>query len=172
MLEEMVAEANRRSEAYEAALEEAKQVQAELARKQELEARIEKRADILASLNAQPDWFNYVAAFAASCVSTLVMHPLDTLKTREVAGVEGGPGGADAGSSIQRGDGRKPPPQEEEGWSLEGYLSLYQGLAGALLKEGPPSAVYLGVYEAVKSNLLATPNFSPYPLLVYLIAGA
>merc|ERR1719217_593954 len=85
MLEEMVAEANRRSEAYEAALEEAKQVQAELARKQELEARIEKRADILASLNAQPDWFNYVAAFAASCVSTLVMHPLDTLKTREVA---------------------------------------------------------------------------------------
>lgn len=28
-----------------------------------------------------------------------------------------------------------------------GLVSLYQGLPGALLKEGPPSALYLGVYE-------------------------
>jgi len=56
--------------------------------------------------------------------------------------------------------------------SLEGYLSLYQGLSGALLKEGPPSAVYLGVYEAVKTALLADPTFAAYPILVYLTAGA
>mmetsp|Transcript_7752 Transcript_7752/g.18633 ORF Transcript_7752/g.18633 Transcript_7752/m.18633 type:complete len:331 (+) Transcript_7752:1230-2222(+) len=54
----------------------------------------------------------------------------------------------------------------------EGLLSLYQGLPGALLKEGPPSALYLGVYEAVKTRLLVNPLFEPYPILVYLIAGA
>merc|ERR1719162_1998251 len=56
--------------------------------------------------------------------------------------------------------------------TLEGYLSLYKGLSGALLKEGPPSAVYLGIYEAVKTALLADPNFAAYPILIYLISGA
>ena len=37
--------------------------------------------------------------------------------------------------------------------SLEELSSLYQGLPGALLKEGPPSALYLGVYEAMKARL-------------------
>jgi hypothetical protein len=55
---------------------------------------------------------------------------------------------------------------------LEGYLALYKGFSGALLKEGPASAVYLGVYEAVKTALLADPNFAHYPILVYLISGA
>jgi len=55
---------------------------------------------------------------------------------------------------------------------IDELLSLYQGLPGALLKEGPPSAVYLGVYEAAKTRLLATPLLGPYPLLVYLLAGA
>jgi len=51
-------------------------------------------------------------------------------------------------------------------------LSLYQGLPGALLKEGPPSAIYLGVYEAAKTRLMATPLLAASPLLVYLLAGA
>ena len=39
---------------------------------------------------------------------------------------------------VERGDLRR----------LQGLLNLYQGLPGALFKEGPPSALYLGVYEA------------------------
>ena len=65
-----------------------------------------------------------------------------------------------------------PVDAEEAAWDLASLLSLYQGLPGALLKEGPPSALYLGVYEAAKTRLLATPLLGPYPLLVYLIAGA
>ena len=56
--------------------------------------------------------------------------------------------------------------------SLEELSSLYQGLPGALLKEGPPSALYLGVYEAMKARLLTVPWLLPFPLLVYLLAGA
>ena len=40
-----------------------------------------------------------------------------------------------------------------------------------ILKEGPPSALYLGVYESVKYSLL--PQFGlQYSLLIYLAAGA
>ena len=281
--------------------------QAELKQKQELEDRIAKRARILAALNAQPDWFNYVAAFVSGSVSTSIMHPLDTLKTRQVAavtviadasGMEGsvaptGGGGASApageatagqggtpdgtgtgldGSStaggtpaaagaaaapavaavalsaeISRAQQQQqqqqqqqavavlPEPtvdsaagassqangvaaaaeengvaatadqngvaaaaeekdedededededkearavtaaagaeqQQEFQWSLQEYLSLYQGITGALVKEGPPSALYLGVYEFAKARLLATTSLDP--LAVYLISGA
>ena len=60
-------------EAQELAVQAARQ---ELVRKQELEARIAQRAATFSALQAQPDWFNYVAAFAASVVSTSIMHPL------------------------------------------------------------------------------------------------
>ena len=62
--------------------------------------------------------------------------------------------------------------EKEGGFDVKNFLSLYQGLPGALLKEGPPSAIYLGVYEAAKTRLIATPWLSAYPLLVYLLAGA
>jgi hypothetical protein len=59
--------------------------------------------------------------------------------------------------------------EEHEGWNVKGYLSLYQGIDGALVKEGPPSALYLGIYEIMKSYLLTT---STLPLLaIYLISG-
>ena len=59
--------------------------------------------------------------------------------------------------------------EEHEGWSVKGYLSLYQGIDGALVKEGPPSALYLGIYEIMKSYLLTTTTL---PLLaIYLISG-
>ena len=57
-----------------------------------------------------------------------------------------------------------------EGFSFQSYLSLYQGIDGALVKEGPPSALYLGIYEAVKLHLLATSTLDP--LAIYLISGA
>lgn len=150
---------------------------AELERKQELEARIAKRASVLKALDDQPDWFNYVAAFLASCISTCIMHPIDTLKTREVAGeVEAMPtetadgetndGAPDAAAETSTdSEASKDDPISE-------LLSLYQGLSGNLFKEGPPSAAYLGVYELAKTNLLANPTLGPYPLLVYLISGA
>ena len=265
---------------------------------------------MLAALDAQPGWFNYVAAFLASCVSTSIMHPLDTIKTREIAGLtRGGASADDFGSSSSGGGGgdggdggdgsdlglgvgvgvgfsdsasssrssssggggsssssplrvspggtssegvqgeltvtaatavakavETPPhtganpeangacssdgstatvggraaceatvqadtivaaaataeegqqpqqPQQQEGLAgaaegeegglmagVRGYLGLYQGITGALIKEGPPSALYLGVYEAGKSTLLAMPAFAQTPLIVYLISGA
>ncbi|KAJ1449817.1 mitochondrial carrier domain-containing protein [Pelagophyceae sp. CCMP2097] len=72
------------------------------------------------------------------------MHPLDTVKTKLMAGQD----------------------------DVKFDTSLYQGLLGNIFKEAPSSALYLGVYEVVKTFLLATPQLGPYPILVYLIGGA
>lgn len=166
--------------------------------------RMAKHASTLAALEAQPDWFNYAAAFVASSISTLLMHPMDTLKTREVtraagvtrdnepsttpvvAGIITGSSAIDElaknrihNDEMQVGSTDGTPvklslPQDTQitrNFSLAGYLSLYQGIQAALLKEGPPSALYLGVYEAVKFKLLALRSFASNPLLAYLIAG-
>ena len=53
-----------------------------------------------------------------------------------------------------------------------GILSLYDGLLPNLVKEGPPLAVYLGIYEAIKTALLDTEGWEAHPIVVYLIAGA
>ena len=77
--------------------------------------------------------------------------------------------GAESGAEMAAGAAEPEPEEEHEGWSLEGYLSLYQGIDGALVKEGPPSALYLGIYEVMKSYLLTTTS---WPLLaIYLTAG-
>jgi len=46
--------------------------------------------------------------------------------------------------------------EEEQSPIIVGYniMSLYEGLGSNMLKEGPPSALYLGVYESVKYALL------------------
>merc|ERR1712232_172601 len=76
-----------------------------------------------------------------------IMHPVDTIKVR-----------------MQSRNAR-----DEE---LSGDLSsLYEGLTGNILKEGPPSALYLGVYETVKYSLLGSFG-TEYRLLIYLTAGA
>eukprot|EP00536_Pseudo-nitzschia_multiseries_P014668 jgi/Psemu1/262322/estExt_Genewise1Plus.C_7500012 len=74
------------------------------------------------------------------------MHPVDTIKTRMQNGLAGGlaPGTLD---------------------------NLYEGLAGNLFKEVPPSAVYLGVYETVKYALSPMVP-QAYLLWVYLVAGS
>ena len=75
------------------------------------------------------------------------MHPVDTIKTR---------------LQVKRDD------DDEIDFSI---VSLYEGLSSNILKEGPPSALYLGVYESVKYSLL--PIFGlQYSLLIYLTAGA
>ncbi|ACO70453.1 mitochondrial carrier family, partial [Micromonas commoda] len=47
---------------------------------------------------------------------------------------------------------------------------LYDGLVPNLLKEGPPLALYLGIYEALKSLLLRNTELAP--VFCYLAAGA
>ena len=225
----LLSEQLRLGELERSSIEAVKQeLEARIALKQELQARITQRSAMLSALQAQPAWFNYAAAFAGSVVSTLIMHPLDTLKTRAVASGGGTAkgGGGDGGdddsddAAIQRGTvptiqmtvatmpvsepeeaAVQQPVEEEvqtavkeaaevdavketaagaeakleaeaegEGWSVKGYLSLYKGIDGALVKEGPPSALYLGIYEIMKSYLLTTTTLDP--LAIYLISGA
>ena len=56
--------------------------QAELERLQVLKQQIANQETMLAKLESQPYWFNFLAAFIGSVASTVVMHPLDTIKTR------------------------------------------------------------------------------------------
>mmetsp|Transcript_16024 Transcript_16024/g.50645 ORF Transcript_16024/g.50645 Transcript_16024/m.50645 type:complete len:343 (-) Transcript_16024:100-1128(-) len=74
---------------------------------------IEARERFLARLNEQPAWFNYVAAFGASCVSTSIMHPLDTLRTREIAAAAAAAAASSGGSSD--GAASKDRTQKERG---------------------------------------------------------
>ena len=53
-----------------------------------------------------------------------------------------------------------------------GLASLYDGLVPNVVKEGPPLALYLGIYEALKSALLATEQGRDSPVACYLVAGA
>ena len=119
---------------------------AELEKARLLQQQIADREKLLTQLEAQPDWFNYFAAAIGSVVSTLIMHPIDTIKVR----------------LITRKD-------EDEG--IGDISSLYEGLTGNLLKEAPPSALYLGVYESVKYALLNQFGVD-YRLLIYLASGA
>ena len=193
--------------------------QAELQRLQVLKQQIANQELLLSKLEAQPYWFNFLAAFVGSVASTCVMHPLDTIKTRlqvsggksrSDSGLSGG--GGVSGSSAKKlkagkegkessddddddeeeGDIKEKDKdkddkgevkdkdkeqfqqqKEEQSPIIVGYniMSLYEGLGSNILKEGPPSALYLGVYESVKYALL--PQFgSQSLLLVYLLAGA
>lgn len=98
----------------------------------DFQEQIQKREKLLDMLEAQPWWFNYLAAFVGSVMSTCIMHPVDTIKTR-----------LQAKSSA---DGEV----DTEGV----FTNVYEGLTGNILKEGPPFAFYLGVYESVKASLL------------------
>ncbi|EKX48698.1 hypothetical protein GUITHDRAFT_136393 [Guillardia theta CCMP2712] len=54
---------------------------------------------------------------------------------------------------------------------IKNAVSLYDGVLPNMMKEAPSSALYLGIYEAVRSQLNLTP-LSQYPLAVYLLSGA
>ena len=128
----------------------------ELEKARVFQAQVIRRENILDALEAQPWWFNYFAAFCGSVASTLVMHPVDTIKTR-----------VQASSTNSTGKEKL-------------FSNLYEGLSGNILKEGPPSALYLGVYESVKSSLLSGrfassvgASVNPtYLLSIYLLSGA
>ena len=123
--------------------------------KRELQRAVEERERLLTRLAAQPPWIVYGAAVCASFASTMVMHPVDTFKTLKMSGMselDGGSNDSDKLVALPR---------------------LYAGLSGNLLKEVPPSAVYLGIYELIKDTLLASKGpLATSPLAVYLISGA
>ena len=129
----------------------------ELEKARILQQQIADREKLLATLEKQPYWFNYLAAFIGSVASTLVMHPVDTVKTRmQIKQLQDNDEDDDSGGGNEQGNN---------------ILSLYEGLYGNILKEGPPSALYLGIYESVKYYLYNQFGFD-YRLLIYLTAGA
>ena len=65
--------------------EELPRLRADLARLDVIESGLSKRDAILRKLGEQPEWFNYFAALVASLVSTSIMHPIDTIKTRQAS---------------------------------------------------------------------------------------
>jgi solute carrier family 25 S-adenosylmethionine transporter 26 len=54
-------------------------------RDQMLEQQLKDRAELLDKLEHQPQWVSWAAAFFGSVTSTLIMHPIDTLKIRLIA---------------------------------------------------------------------------------------
>ena len=94
------------------------------------------------------------AAFAASSLSTIALHPLDTVKTRIQAGT--------TGSNPLLGDLTQP-----------GVAGLYRGLPMNVLKEAPDAAVFLAVSETLAHSLaLQSPWFASHVTLTLLFSGA
>jgi hypothetical protein len=56
--------------------------------------------------------------------------------------------------------------------ALEELRSLYDGILPNIVKEGPPSALYLGLYESSIVLLKQYPFFTDHKLIMYLLAGA
>ena len=137
------------------------------------------REEFVERLEAQPYWFDYGAAFLGSVGSTLIMHPLDTIKTRlQVRGM-----GCD-GNHRSLVNGTETRSVAAATTEVPELLTdnLYQGLTGNIWKEGPSSALSLSVYEFVKLGLLRATavtagsstagRFAVSRFQVYLLAGA
>ena len=56
--------------------------------------------------------------------------------------------------------------------ALEEFGSLYDGILPNIVKEGPPSALYLGLYESSIILLKQFPFFAENKIIMYLLAGA
>jgi len=121
--------------------------------------RLIQRRTIEAALGNQPAAIYFGCALLGSSVATFIMHPIDTLKVR----LMGGKGGEENEGSDS--DGGIPNP-------LAGLLDLYSGLLPNLAKEGPASALYLGVYEYSRTILETIPFLEGKVLLIYLLAGS
>ena len=185
-LKELVdAERDRREGLLEEVRRERERYVAQLEQQRAFQNELKKRAIVLKKLDAQPDWVNYAAAALASMVSTSVMHPVDTIKTKmqlKGAADELAQSAYDKEFLARKADNAikidLTPPGVAAGKEHTGLAAvaeelgtLYKGLSGNLLKEAPSSALYLGVYEVVKTALLATTFGAAQPLLVYLAAG-
>ena len=124
-------------------------------------------------LSLQPNYINYGCAFFASCLSTLVVHPLDTLKVRLMSGKGGLEDNEeeydDDGNLV---NGNSDPNTNTPPGNLELLSSLYDGIGAGIAKEAPASALYLGIYESARAVLTTFPFFQQHILLSYLFAGS
>lgn len=196
----------------------------------EFQEKLLRRKVIEGKLQAQSQWVVYGAALGASVLSTVVMHPVDTVKVRKQAakatetktngneeqrvfeemtgvgvpmpvgvpvpvpvpvpvGLEASaaaaaaPVGAEASSAATYASATSSASSAPTIASASifaplgvpltpaGVASLYDGLLPNVVKEGPPLALYLGIYEALKTALLAT-DLRSSPVTCYLLAGA
>jgi hypothetical protein len=87
---------------------------------------------------------NAEAAFAASVLSTALLHPIDTLKTR----------------------------QQSDGSLAERTGGLYTGLPANVLKEAPDAAVFLAISEELSRVLSSSPWFASHLTVTLLVSGA
>ncbi|CAA0840447.1 Probable mitochondrial adenine nucleotide transporter BTL3 [Striga hermonthica] len=85
-----------------------------------------------------------VAGAAAGITATVLCLPLDTIRTRLVA-----PGGEALGGVIGA---------FQHVVRHEGFFSLYKGLLPSILSMAPSGAVFYGVYDALKSAYLHSPE--------------
>jgi len=126
--------------------------------------RLLDRQSIEASLGKQPAAVYFTCALLAACVATSIMHPIDTLKVRLMSG---------KGGEVGDGDGKLEVGKDDEDTSILAVLAdLYDGLLPNLLKEGPASALYLGIYEYSRNFLQGVPFLQGKVLLIYLLAGS
>lgn len=139
-----------------------------------------------------------LAAFAASAVATMLLHPLDTIKCRLQSGaytVEPlcSEGGCVLGipmpelPKLRRRRSARPArssEDEEDGeadgssLSLPGYerqrlySNVYTGFLANVAKEAPDAAVYLALYESFSQTLLLNEWWASHWLLTVIVAGA
>ena len=97
---------------------------------------------------------NAAAAFAASSLATIALHPMDTLKTR-----------LQATTTTTR-----EVPEEAAPLRLSG---LYRGVGENVLKEAPDTAVFLAISEQLTQSLAySSPFFATHLTLTLLLSGA
>jgi len=99
------------------------------------------------------------AAFLASAIATVCLHPLDTLaqrcrKTHEQQDM-------DAGVSTE--------VQHEQAPT---FASLYTGCGANILKEAPDAAVFLALSEQLRAALAINPWFASHLTFTLLLCGA
>jgi len=65
-----------------------------------------------------------------------------------------------------------PLPDFNSRQAFDDFRSLYDGILPNIVKEGPPSALYLGLYESSIVLLKQYPFFTDHKIIMYLLAGA
>jgi solute carrier family 25 S-adenosylmethionine transporter 26 len=87
----------------------------------------------------------FSAAFAASCVATVALHPVDTMKTRQQA------------MTFEDGD----------------MACMWRGVSANVLKEAPDAAVFLALSETLSQSLAYnSPWFASHLTMTLMLAGA
>jgi solute carrier family 25 S-adenosylmethionine transporter 26 len=131
----------------------------------QLEESLKLQTELFARLGKQPAWVSYLAAALGSTVSTLIMHPIDTIKVQLMNTKKKPDDGSDDEDTDTTND-------ESDSWrtSLD-IANAYKGIFSNVIKEAPSSALYLGVYEIARTYLSTTP-IGGEPLILYLLAGA